>query len=168
MLFLVLLLDLLFLCDTAVIILVVSTGGGVYDICGTDISLHSIRNLVYLLIAVGFIRYRLRNITPFLYIKAIDLEKLPDACCNLCTHMYSTLKSIDSMRTRWCIIGIVLFSTILKVLNAYFYYGFFCGDDVEVLEMTFAKLFAWDWTAWELRNAFFPIGFIYPVPIIIA
>ena len=77
--------------------------------------------------------------------------------------MHSTLRAIDPVRIRWWIIGIVLFSAILKTLNAYFYYGFFCGDDVEVLEMTFAKLFAWDWTAWELRNAFFPMGFIYPV-----
>ncbi len=163
MLLLVLLLDLLFVCDTGLIILVLSTGGGIYNICGADIDIHSIENLVYCLIGLGFIRYRLRSISPFLLIKAINLKELPQVSINLLANLYNRLKSIDSRRAKWWIIGILIFSAILKSLNAYFYYGFFCGDDVEVLEMTFAKLFAWDWTAWELRNAFFPMGFIYPI-----
>jgi 4-amino-4-deoxy-L-arabinose transferase-like glycosyltransferase len=62
------------------------------------------------------------------------------------------------------VVLVVLISGIIKFLNAWLYYGFFSGDDVEIHEMTFARLFAWDdWSAWNVRNAFYPMVFIYPL-----
>ncbi len=50
---------------------------------------------------------------------------------------------------------------------AWVYFGFYSGDDVEVQEMSFARLFQWDWTAWELRNPLFPMVFIHPVQLLL-
>jgi len=58
---------------------------------------------------------------------------------------------------------IIAVSTIIKILNSYFYFGFFSGDDVEIHEMTFSHLFNWHRKAWNLRSPFFPMVFIYPV-----
>jgi hypothetical protein len=59
--------------------------------------------------------------------------------------------------------ALILASSIAKVLNAYYYYGFCCGDDVEIHEMSFAYLFTENWLVWDIRSSVYPIGLIYPV-----
>ncbi len=61
------------------------------------------------------------------------------------------------------VLAIVVITAALKVFNALAYPGFFSGDDVEVHEMTFARLFGYPSNSWSLRSPFFPFAFIYPV-----
>jgi hypothetical protein len=61
------------------------------------------------------------------------------------------------------VIAVLCVSALIKLANAYFYFGFYSGDDVEVHEMTFAALFGWDYTAWSLRSAVYPMTFLFPV-----
>ena len=63
---------------------------------------------------------------------------------------------------------LIVVITVVKLANAALYPGFFSGDDVEIHEMTFARLFGWNWTAWDLRNAFYPMVFIYPIQALLA
>ena len=56
----------------------------------------------------------------------------------------------------------ILFSSVVKAIYAWRYYGFYTGDDVEIHEMVFATIFGWDWQAWDIRAAFYPMVFIYP------
>ena len=51
---------------------------------------------------------------------------------------------------------------MVKAIYAWRYYGFYTGDDVEIHEMVFATIFGWDWQAWDIRSAFYPMVFIYP------
>lgn len=51
---------------------------------------------------------------------------------------------------------------MVKVIYAWRYYGFYTGDDVEIHEMVFATIFGWNWQAWDIRSAFYPMVFIYP------
>ncbi len=51
---------------------------------------------------------------------------------------------------------------MVKAIYAWWYYGFYTGDDVEIHEMVFAAIFGWDWQAWDIRSAFYPMVFIYP------
>ena len=73
--------------------------------------------------------------------------------------MLSNLSFRDAAR---CILGIILVATVVKAFYAWRYYGFYTGDDVEIHEMVFATIFDWDWKAWEIRSAFYPLVFIYP------
>ena len=41
--------------------------------------------------------------------------------------------------------------------------AFYSGDDVEVQEMSLRALLHTEWPVWDLRNATFPLGFIYPI-----
>ena len=157
------LLDTLLIIDAGIIILVLVTGGVVYHVAGIEIGANSTRNFGYALFFFGLIRYKLREALPFLGLPALDLKKLPFTCFMKCVSLYDRLAALNNSQVKKWILVIVIFSALLKLLNAYFYYGFFSGDDVEVHEMTFAHLFAWDWQAWELRNSFFPMVFIYPI-----
>lgn len=60
------------------------------------------------------------------------------------------------------VIAIILLSGLVKALYAWRYYGFYSGDDVEIHEMVFAAVFDWDWRAWNIRCAFYPMVFLYP------
>ena len=58
----------------------------------------------------------------------------------------------------------VFLSFMAKGLIACLDIGFYSGDDVEVFEMVFARLFDWKfYQAWGLRNPLYPFVFIYPV-----
>jgi hypothetical protein len=46
---------------------------------------------------------------------------------------------------------------------AWAYPGFFSGDDVEVHEMSVGLLWDVRWPIWDLRNALFPLGIVYPM-----
>jgi hypothetical protein len=50
-----------------------------------------------------------------------------------------------------------------KLLNAWFYFGFFSGDDVEALEFALAQVLEWsNYIPWGLRNPLYPTVFLRP------
>ncbi len=65
--------------------------------------------------------------------------------------------------TRRLLAGIVVASTLARLLNAWHYSGFCCGDDVEIHEMTFSRLFGMSWPIWNIRTAIYPMLFVYPL-----
>jgi hypothetical protein len=54
------------------------------------------------------------------------------------------------------------------VVEAWRHPGFITGDDWEIHLMTLRRLWATDWEIWGLRNAFYPMVFIYPAQAVVS
>src|SRR5262249_46160671 len=65
------------------------------------------------------------------------------------------------------VLAVAASSFVIKVYNAQVHFGFWTGDDVEIQEMTIGRLSSMHWPVWDLRCAFYPLGFIYPVQAIL-
>src|SRR5207247_2142116 len=64
--------------------------------------------------------------------------------------------------------AVMLASLVLKLALAYRHPGFWTGDDVEIHEMTFARLFGHPWHGWDIRSPVYPLGFVYPIQALVA
>ena len=80
----------------------------------------------------------------------------------LSTSLSRLLEQVSPATVRRLLWGIVLVSTLARLLNAWHYWGFCCGDDVEIHEMTFSRIFDLDWPIWNIRTAVYPMLFVYP------
>ena len=54
-------------------------------------------------------------------------------------------------------------ASAIRVANVFTHFGFVTGDDVEIHEMTLGVALGKAWPVWDLRNAFYPMTFIFPV-----
>ena len=156
--------DLLLMLASACALGILVTGGDVFFIAGVEIRAHHARNLIAAIVVLGALRGVLARSVPLLGRKNLDFRRLPEGCAHLTSSTYDWLQSLDRPKARRLLMGIIVISAVVKLLNGWFYYGFFSGDDVEIHEMTFSMLFDWEgWQAWGLRSAFYPMLFIYPV-----
>jgi Alg9-like mannosyltransferase family len=73
------------------------------------------------------------------------------------------LTSLTPMDASRIVLIVISLSFAVKLMNIVLHFGFWTGDDVEIHEMTFARMFGWHWQAWDLRSPLFPMFFIYPV-----
>jgi hypothetical protein len=151
-----------------IILFVLVTGGGVYRLGpNIQVSAHHVINPLAALFLVVAVRFVLNRKIPFLGLRSLELEKLSTASIRVCRSVYDGLRKLDDSRAGRIALIIIAASVLIKILNAYFYFGFFSGDDVEIQEMSFAPLFHWNFAAWELRNAFYPMAFIHPVQAVL-
>jgi hypothetical protein len=150
---------------TSVFILI--SGGNEIYMGQLYISFYSARNLLIIIIILLPIRFFTRQYLPFLNIKKLDFQQLPQKSSSFLENIYHKLLNLKKNDIFKLLIIFIFISTIIKILNAWNYYGFFSGDDVEILEMSFANIFNWKWEAWNLRNAFYPIIFIYPIQLLL-
>jgi hypothetical protein len=155
--------DLLLLGLTAVMLFVLLTGGGVFFIGGTRISVTSIGNPLLAWLLVATLRWWLGRMTPFLAIRSLRLDTLDERAVSLWRRISHALRTISEQQAMHLVIATATGSLVVRLANAYWHYGFFAGDDVEIHEMTLAALFGYDWEIWNLRNAFYPMTFILPV-----
>jgi hypothetical protein len=149
---------------TLIILFILFTGGGIYEL-GPNMHIraqHVINPLAILFFVAAF-RFTWKRKSPFLGLRSFELDKLSSASLRVCRYIHDGLSRIDDSRANRIALIIIGASILIKILNAYFYFGFFSGDDVEVQEMSLAHLFQWNWRAWELRSPFYPMVFIYPV-----
>ena len=155
--------DLLLLGLTAVMLFVLLTGGGVFFIGSTRISVTSIGNPLLAWLLVATLRWWLGRMTPFLAIRSLRLETLDERAVRLWRRISQALRTISEQQAMRLVVATATASLVVRLANAYWHYGFFAGDDVEIHEMTLAALFGYDWEIWNLRNAFYPMTFILPV-----
>jgi hypothetical protein len=158
-----LILDILIALSCLIVFYILMTGGGEFYAGDMYIRFYSSRNVLILLIILLPLRFYAGDQTPFFLIKKLHPQQLSQKLLNFWTDFYQKLESLKKEDVIRFLAAIVFISTVIKILNSWFYYGFFSGDDVEVFEMTFAQLFDWKWEAWNLRSAFYPMLFIYPV-----
>ncbi|MFH1279789.1 MAG: glycosyltransferase family 39 protein [Candidatus Eisenbacteria bacterium] len=157
-------LDGILLVGSVFVLCVIASGGGVYHIAGIRISSFSASNPIHFLFVLGALRFLAFRGKPFLGIPRLRPADLPGAAERLCRGLHARLSGLSDSGATRVVLLIILLSAVIKVLNAWFYFGFFAGDDVEVHQMTFAKIFGWhDWRAWDLRSPFYPFVFLYPV-----
>lgn len=164
---LVFVLDLVIFIVGGLILYTLLTGGGVYHIRNVRIIAYKYTNGLYGLIPLAIIRVLISRAIPLLAIPKLRLDRVAEKARRLCVKLLHRLNSLDEKRAHRLILAIVVLSLTIKLANAWYYYGFVTGDDVEIQEMSFAKLFQWDWTAWNLRNAFYAMVFIYPAQAVL-
>lgn len=99
--------------------------------------------------------------TPFLGF--LTISALRRRALAASARFHDALVALTLERAIPLLFGVLAASLALKLILAGSHPGFWTGDDVEIHEMTFAKLFGYGWPAHEFRSPFFPLGFIYPV-----
>ncbi len=154
-------LDLAMVVLGALVLFVIVTGGGVFAVQGTTISLRSVGNPLSILAVLFLLRLPTLRTVPFLVAASPpDFFARP---LRGASRVADALSALDERRAiRWTIVALLV-ATVLKLANAWGYPGFFSGDDVEIHEMTFRQLFQLDVDVWNLRSPFYPMTFIYPV-----
>ncbi len=150
------------------ILLIVLTGGADFTIAGVPVSVHSAGNPVAIALALGALRYAVRRQAPFLGLRRFPLDQVDRASAHALVAITRTLEGLSRDQVRLFVTACSLAVFGVKVANAIVHPGFVTGDDVEVHEMTLGRLFGESWLVWELRSAFYPMTFIYPVQAALA
>ena len=155
------LLDPLLVAGAAAAVGVLLTGGWAWESPFGLVRAYTATNLLYGLALAGVLRRTvLGRFTRFLGV--VDLDALSARLEDRVSGLASAAAQLDGRTAGRIAAAVILASSIAKVLNAYYYYGFCCGDDVEIHEMSLAYLFGEHWPIWDIRSAVYPIGFIYP------
>lgn len=159
--------DFLILVLTAVLLVVLLTGGGQFRLAGTPLSVTSAGNPLSFLLVIGFLRWSLARRQPFFGFDGLRLDTLDDSALSLCRRLRARLHTLSDREAFRLVTAIAALSLLVRLANAYWHYGFFAGDDVEIHEMTLGTLFHEDWTVWQLRNSFYPMAFIFPAQFVL-
>ncbi len=151
------------------ILFILMTGGGTYNF-GTrlHISARQVINPLMALYLLLVIRFGAAQGAPFLGLRSLEGAKLIDRAHALWRSLFDRLSALPPSKAMKVALGVICISALVKVLHAYFGFGFFSGDDVEIQEMSFARLFHWDWQASGLRSPLYPMVFIYPVQFLLS
>lgn len=147
----------------AAAIAIVATGGFELVVATETIRAHSLRNPLLALFLLVPLRFASRTAAPFLTVPRWSLENLDAWVLLRLRGTVQRLSTVELVKVWQAVAGLAVLALAIKLINAWIHPGFFSGDDVEVQEMSFASLFAWDWTAWSLRSAFFPMVVTRPV-----
>jgi hypothetical protein len=103
--------------------------------------------------------------TPFLGF--VPVATLPRRALAIWRRLDDMLASLALQRAQQALVVVMAASLAVKLMLAYRHPGFWTGDDVEIHEMTFARLFARDWPLSHLRSPVYPLGIIYPVQALV-
>jgi Alg9-like mannosyltransferase family len=100
---------------------------------------------------------------PLLAVPAWSLLELRRRASVWLAALSRRLDAADA-RTALRVVGIlIVVASAVRVANVFTHYGFLTGDDVEIHEMTLGVALGKAWPVWDLRNAFYPMTFIFPV-----
>ena len=126
------------------------------------VSATSIRNPLAIASVSLIIRSAYTHVPFFGFLAIADY---PCRALGVWRRIHDGLLNLALIRGRACriVYGLMAGSLVVKLTLAYMHPGFWTGDDVEIHEMTFARLFGYSWHSWNLRSPFFPIGVIYPI-----
>jgi hypothetical protein len=139
-----------------------ATGGGAFEILGTRVTARDTGNpLLFITIAAGA-RYALRRAAPFLGIPRLSLREIDLRAREACHSIDRRLALMSGSAASRLVVALVVTAIAIKAAFAWNDPGFYSGDDVEVQEMSLKALFGADWPVWDLRNATFPLGVVYP------
>jgi len=158
------LVDSILIVSIGAVLALIVTGGGVYELSGLRVSAHHARNLILTTVLVGALRAFLAGSVPLFGWTHLDLKSVSIRASRAVGWLHLRLAGLNRSSVRTTLLTLMVVSAAVTIANSWFYYGFATGDDVEVHEMALSVLFGWtDWEPWNLRNAFYPMTFIYPV-----
>jgi Alg9-like mannosyltransferase family len=147
---------------TLVSLLITVTGGGTVHVAGVRIRATSVTYLVPALAVLLLARYRLRSF-PFLALSRLRLDDVGRRSSAWLSTLVGALNALKPRSVTRIVGTLIVLAITVKLAGAWFQPGFFSGDDVEIHEMSLSALYGADWAVWELRSAFFPLTFIFPV-----
>jgi hypothetical protein len=155
--------DALLVALAGLVLLIILTGGAVVVIGGVRVSATGVDNPLLALALLGTLRYVVLTRVPWFgnshwHRAAIDLRGR-----TVIAALQQRIDTIDRRSAVRLVAIATIAATAIKILLAWANPGFFSGDDVEVHEMSLRALWRTDWPIWDLRNALFPLGVIYPV-----
>jgi hypothetical protein len=157
------LLDFSIVAIVLVVVFVLGTGGGVYELGrGARLSLQSADNPLVILALLLLLRYSVREWAPLFGNPAWHANHVlagATRCVQRSDHWAAHLELRQGIRL---VVLIALSAFALKCWLAWTNPGFFSGDDVEIHEMSLGWLLHYDWPIWDLRNALFPLGVVSP------
>jgi hypothetical protein len=149
---------LLFILISAVIV----TGGWQFQLSSQAVSMRSIDNLL-LAVALLIGGRLLRPQPPLLWTGGITVASLAEAALAALQRAQSWLAALGRRDVTRLLLILATTVTAIRLYNIIVHFGFITGDDVEIHEMTLARVLGRDWPVWDLRSAFYPMTFIYPV-----
>jgi hypothetical protein len=106
----------------------------------------------------------IRSFVPSIpVLRAVDISALPGRALVSWCRVHDRVRELSQKDAFRITVVVAAVSLALKLILAYAHPGFWTGDDVEIHEMTFARLFGFHWQAWNLRSPFYPMTVIYPI-----
>jgi hypothetical protein len=144
-------------------LLILISGGTEFHWQKRLVTAYSASNLLFLITLLLPLRLLAANALPLLGIPALSLKNISKKSYSLCAEFYNALIHLERKQAWRLVLAIIVVSAAIKIANAWFYYGFISGDDVEIHEMTLSRLFHRPWPIWGIRNAFYPMVFIFPI-----
>jgi hypothetical protein len=157
-----LLLDSLIAVLAAVIAWILITGGGIFVVGTQRISVMGVDNPLLGLVVLCLIRYAALYRIPWFGLPRWPFARIDGAARTFLTRLHARIAELTTAQAARIAAGVAAATLIVKAILALTNPGFFSGDDVEIHEMTLRVLWRTDWTVWDLRNAFFPLGVVYP------
>jgi hypothetical protein len=160
-----LVLDVLALLALSVATSVALTGGGVFDIAGVRVRATTADNP---LIAAALILALRCWLSPSSGLFATT-HGAPHRVSERLNAVLGTILARGwPVRWAWAgVAGLIVLSLVLRITNAR-HPGFITGDDVEIHDMTLSMLFGYQGDIWSLRNAFFPLTFVFPAQAVLS
>jgi hypothetical protein len=155
--------DVLCAVATTVALVIAITGGGTFALNGVTVRAHSVGNLILALSLVAALRYALGRHAGLLGVAAWTPLAADRSASVFLQKARASLDALPYARAGRLALVLVAAATLVKAANAVVHPGFFSGDDVEIHEMTLGYALAKDWPVWDLRSAFYPMTFIYPI-----
>lgn len=155
-------LDILLLACAAIIAAIALTGGGAFVVGGARIRATSVGNPLAAAYVLAGVRLAFMRHVPCLGRPQLDLRHLDRHTVDAALRLRHRLNALDGRRVALVLLVVTGTSIVLRILNIVGHPGFFSGDDVELHEMTFGRLFGYAWPVWDLRSAFYPMTFLYP------
>jgi hypothetical protein len=146
-------------CATSIVFVFV-TGGGVYRVSGIDISVRTTGNVVTFACVLLCLRAILFSDIPFFPLRGITVRDLCEKALRLARWVQAGALRPGTVGV--VVSGLVVASVTLRLANAGLHPGFLTGDDVELHEMTFQRLFGTSYQAWTLRSPLYPFLFLFP------
>jgi Alg9-like mannosyltransferase family len=160
--FVAVVLDCLIVATVFVIVTVLVTGGGVYDLRGIHLSLRSADNPLTILALLLLLRYFVRNWAPLFGIPRWNTGRVLSAATHGVQRADGWAVHLSANDGARLVLVIAVLAFALKAWLASTNPGFYSGDDVEIDEMTLGRLLHHQWPIWDLRNAIFPMGVVFP------
>jgi glycosyl transferase family 22 (putative mannosyltransferase) len=159
--------DVVLLTVAATIALVISTGGGEFDLSGRHVSVHSLGVPVAAATVLLLVRFRLPRV-PFLGFTSIRINDIDSRVASATWRVAEASRDLSRERALRIMFVLSIAALAIKAGTAVAHPGFFSGDDVEVQEMTLGRLLHRDWPVWNLRSPFYPMLIVYPVQAIVS
>jgi hypothetical protein len=144
------------------VLVVVVTGGGRIELGGLRVSVRSVGNVLVVLGGLLTLRWWLPGV-PVLGFRGATPDVLADRCLVVCRRVRAYLEAVDAPSAKRYLLVAAAVATAIRIGNALVHHGFITGDDVEIQEMSLGLALGRAWPVWDLRNAFYPVCFIYPI-----